>query len=91
MIGPTPQIKLNTFGNLTLEQLGMMNQDIYIEEHTLLSLLLEVHMPFCDSQTNTTNCRYYTSILEKGTGRESSQGSDFVAKLPDAELLILSI
>lgn len=74
-IGPTPQTKLDTLCDLTLERLGAVSQDMCLEEHTLLDLLLGVRVPSCDGQTNTADCGCRAGILEKGTGcfRSSSR------------------
>jgi len=61
-------MKLEALCDSTLERLGVVSQDMCMEEYTLLDLLLGVRVPSCDGQTNTNDCNRHVGILEKGTG-----------------------
>ena len=72
---PTPQTRLDTLCDSTLEKLSGLARDMYMEEYTLLDLLLMVRVPTSDGQTNTADCERRADVLEKGAGsfRSSSR------------------
>jgi hypothetical protein len=65
-IEPAPQTELDTLCDSTLERLGKLAGDMYMEEYTRLDLLLGVRTT-CNGQTGTSDGEHHAAILEKGT------------------------
>ena len=104
-----PQMKPENLCDSTLERLGALAQDMYMEEYTRLDLLLGVCHPVTARPTLLT--ANVADILEEGAGGLEARladvplergmklrhwmeivarvHSDFMAKLPDAELPVL--